>query len=91
MLYLQLNLHEGTKVNFVENSANMSGGAIYVEDLSSGNDIRLLSLFNTLCFLQFEVDLDESKHLTPDKWRVSSYGIQFLMYNTHHKTYYCIC
>ena len=73
---LQINLHEGTEVNFAENRAE-SGGGIYVEHLSSGNDVGLLSLFNTLCFLQFELDRDESKRLTPDEWKVMNYRHNF--------------
>lgn len=63
-------------MSFVGNRAG-SGGAIYVEHLSSGNDVGLLSLFNTLCFLQFELDREESKRLTPDEWKVDQILMQF--------------
>ena len=64
MLLLQLNLYNGTKIRFHNNSASESGGAIYVDF----PPIRfVIDIFNRLCFMQFSND---GSDLPPQNWTV---------------------
>ena len=68
---LQINLINGTTINFIDNYAKSVGGAILVQNPSIGMDIRPQTIYNHLCFIQFETEKEGSESLTPGEWEVS--------------------
>ena len=64
---MQFNVFSGANVLFRNNSAEI-GGALQVNNPSIGQD--LLSLFNVHCFIQYEIERDDSKTIAPDDWNV---------------------
>lgn len=68
-LILQIHLYSGTKMDFVNNSASW-GGAISVRSASVGIDTDIIRLFNTRCFLQYEIE-NTAPHKPPSEWNVS--------------------
>lgn len=68
--YPQINLVNGTTITFTENAASSVGGAILVRNPSVGIDIRPNSLYNHLCFIQYEVEKEDTQTLTPSEWEV---------------------
>ena len=56
-------------MNFIGNSAEMQGGAISVRAPSIAIDSNILPIFNTRCFIEYEVTT-ESFSLDPAFWEV---------------------
>ena len=69
---IQINLFRGTELIFSGNNASTVGGAIRILNPTVGLDIRGNTVFNTLCFMQYEVELENSTTLIPDEWMVSA-------------------
>lgn len=79
---MQIQLFQGTNMTFINNSAIQEGitsaksdvkgigGAISVRSGSVGIDSDIIRLFNTRCFLQYEVG-SVSANLPPSNWSVS--------------------
>ena len=55
-------------MDFVNNSASR-GGAISVQSASVGIDNDIIRLFNTRCFVQYEVE-NTAPHMPPSEWNV---------------------
>ena len=53
LLLLQLQLFQNVSMTFLNNSAEKVGGAISIQNPSVGLDV--IQLFNTRCFIQYEV------------------------------------
>lgn len=64
-------------MEFVNNSASWGGG-ISVRSASVGIDTDIIRLFNTRCFLQYEIE-NTAAHLRPSEWNVSRYYIQLVV------------
>ncbi len=56
-------------MNFIGNSAEIQGGAISVRAPSVAIDSNILPIFNTRCFVEYEITT-ESFSLDPAKWEV---------------------
>ena len=59
-------------MHFIENSAQMQGGAISVRAPSVAIDSNILLIFNTRCFIEYEVTT-EPFSLDPVLWEVMSH------------------
>lgn len=64
--FVQFNLFYGTSVVFQNNKAESVGGAILVNNPSISQDHELV--YNSFCFLQYDVEVEGSTTLTPDHW-----------------------
>ena len=56
-------------MKFIGNSAQIEGGAIYVKAPSVAIDFNISPIFNTGCFIQYEVNT-EPFSLEPQDWNV---------------------
>ena len=56
-------------MNFIGNSAEMRGGAISVQAPSVAIDSNILPIFNTRCFIEYEITT-EPFSLDPAMWKV---------------------
>lgn len=57
-------------MTFMNNKANYRGGAISVRSASVGIDNDIIRLFNTRCFIQYDI-MDTDPSLFPREWNVS--------------------
>lgn len=57
-------------MTFMNNVANFRGGAISVRSASVGIDNDIIRLFNTRCFIQYDI-LGTDPSLFPHDWNVS--------------------
>ena len=73
MLASQIHLLRESEMNFIGNSATMQGGAISVRAPSVAIDSNILPIFNTRCFIEYEVTT-EPFSLDPVLWEVMSYS-----------------
>ena len=58
---------------FQNNSADSVGGAILVNNPSISQDVD--PVYNSFCFLQYNLDDENSITLTPDKWVRKQYTL----------------
>ena len=64
-------------MEFVGNAATLEGGAIYHRASSVAVDINILPLFNTGCFIQYEVNT-EPFSVYPANWEVRHHFSNFM-------------
>ena len=76
----QLNLHLNTSITFLENKADSFGGAVQQKQIANhGGDRRQLSLFNTFCFIQYQVEEESSITITPLQWMELGVGTEYVV------------
>ena len=71
LLILQIHLLKDSAMFFLGNSATMEGGGIHVRAPSVAIDFNIDPIFNTGCFIQYEVST-EPFSLDPSNWKVWS-------------------
>ena len=68
---LQIHLLRNSAMYFYRNTAEVDGGAIYVRAPSVAIDSNILPIFNTRCFVEYEV-VSEPFSLDPQEWKVAN-------------------
>ena len=63
-------------MQFVRNSAETQGGAIYVQAPSVAIDFNIAPIFNTRCFIQYEVTTQPFS-LDPAEWEVIKSSVPY--------------
>ena len=66
---LQLHLLRRANITFIGNHANERGGAMSVISPSVGLDTDIIRLFNTRCFIQYDVN-NSPDSTPPSEWNV---------------------
>ena len=68
----QLHLLREANITFIANHANERGGAMSVISPSVGLDTDVIRLFNTRCFIQYDVN-NTPGSAGPSEWNVSCF------------------